>query len=821
MTYYGVNFRQTLAGGTSFPGDGANDVWCGQTNSSFPTVVLANGFTAGWTGTAPSGGNSANFGSPADARIGGASTITSSNTYKINAPNGTYDVRIGISLNTGTLTRTSVKLKVGAGTVNGTDQFQIDSVTAQVNNTNVLDASGNVWTRANWPANNVPLRVVVTQGFFTLSLGNTNPGALTHFSFQEVVTPLVDGVITDESHTPGNTPVLMEAQPPGKLLGYVDFSVGSPADIDYSVTLADGVTPDPYLDLNINGSVISLSYKTSVRHPGTGPTRTIYVVQTDKVPGKHANAPYVQAFVLNVVAAPTKAWNDGTRLSKLSTGAFNLRKKVMDAFTVPYLTAGGFGEWPGYTGQSFTNSAVCKTWAAVASAMATFKAAAGANKWFLIELDTDGTSDWDTGGGIVQNGNSAGEWDFKPELGGGLLFRTKPGSTVLIRGTIYPKCPRGVHIDSLTMFTDGSVSVPYCIRYDSGVTAAGAIALIKITNNKFGCMFDPANSAVTRATLTASKCPAAISLNGATEQAIITDNVFWGVGDAIMTRARLIHTARNDVAYQLGDTYAGTVPTNGDATYHPDHDQYEWHHDNSGRALGNINSGTHSDFYQQRTSTTPNFTSYKWFEENFIDKGWTAMSFTAQLTQNSDTAQVSSGWAFNIFSTVGTRGVDIAAVGAQRGYVEYNSFGIQNEFRATSTDYAQQGVINGGTAGVSIPIARNNIMAAGAPANVYQENSVYYNGSLPGIDPNTVMPGPFILDPTWTAAGGGIDRWMNQIATDPKTTTTAQFRAAMKATMSGKAGIAAGYIEDAPAGVVFTGTHIGGLLVNPGRLMCR
>lgn len=797
MTYTGFNFRNTLA----YVTDGPSDVWAGMTSSSYLAVV-SGGTGYGWVASAPTG-NAANINATNDPRIAGVATLSSANNYRIDVPNGTYDVRVGVMRNTGTPARSGFKLTVGSGGVLNTDYFQIDSVTASVDNANALDASNNMWPKANWAANNVVKRVVVTQGYFLLGLGSAaNPGAVSHFAYQEVATPLVDGVLTDESHTVGNTPTLMEAQPPGKLLGYLDFSVGSVSDITYTLTQADGVTPDPYLDLINTGGVLTLAYKAGVRHPGTGPTRTFYIVQTDKTPGKHTNSPYQQAFTLNVTAAPTKPWNDGSRLSKISTGAFLLRKKVMEAFTVPYGTAGGFGEWPGYQGQAFTQSITVYNWTQFMSAMGTLKAQAGANKWFSIDLDVDGTSDWDTATMAGSSGNVNGDWVFKPELGGGLLIRNRPGGTPPnIRGSFYFRCARGVHWDGIKQCTDGTVSVVYCIRTDNGVSGNGDISLVKITNCNFGFMFDPANSGADRTTLVAAKCPAAIFLNGAAEQVIIGNNVFWGVGDAIMTRARLIHTYGNDVSYQLGDTYAGTVPTNGDATYHPDHDQYEWHHDNIGRALGNINNGVHSDFYQQRTSTTPIFTSYKWFEENIIDKGWTASLFTAQLTQNSDTAEVSSGWAFNIFSTVGPRGIDIAAIGTQRGYVEYNTFGIQNEFRATSTDYAQQGVLNGGTAGSSIPIVRNNIMSAGAPANVYQENSVYYNGVSPGIDPNTVMPGPFILDPSYTAAGGGIDRWMNQITTDPKTTSAASFRAQMIATQSGKVGIDAGYIADQAAPV--------------------
>lgn len=801
MAYTGFNFRSTLGGGTSFPGDAGTDVWAGLTNSSY-LAVGSGGTGYGWTGTAPSGGNSANLNSPADARLGGVSSLSSSNNFRVDVPNGTYDVRIGVIRNSGTAARTGLKLTVGAGGVTNTDIFQIDSGSANVDNANALDASNNVFAKASWAASNVVKRVVVTQGFFLLGLGSAaNPGGISHFAYQEVVVPLADGVLTDKSHITGHTPSLMESQPSGKILGYLDFSVGSSTDIDYTITQADGVTPDPYLTLTQAGSSWVIKYN-GTRHPGTGPTRTFYVVQTDKTPGKHANSPYQQTFTLNVLAAPTKPYNDGSRLARYSTDIFLRRLKVTSAFIVPYLTAGGFGEWPGYSGQAFTQSITVYNWTQFMSAMGTLKAQAGANKWFSIDLDIDGTSDWLTSTMAGSSGNPNGDWDFKPELGGGLIIRNRPGGTApIIRGCIYPRCMRGVHIDGLILPTDGSISVTYCIRFDNGVSAGGAISLVKITNCKFGCMFDPANSAIDRTTLVASKCPAAIFLNGTAEQVIIGNNFFWGTGDCIMTRARLIHTYGNDFAYGLGDNYAGTVPTNGDATYHPDTNQYEWHHDNISRAVGNVNNAIHSDFYQQRTSITPSFTSYKWFEDNFVHKGWTAAAFSAQLTQNSDTATIASGWGCNIFSTVGPRGIDICAVGAQTGYSEYNSFGLPAEMIPNNTQYAQQGVLNGGTAGTSAPMSRKNILTGNATANVSFEDDVVYNGKSPGTDPNTVMPGPFILDPSWTAAGGGIDRYISNISDDPKTVTQAQFRAAMIAAFSGKAGVDAGYITDPVVGV--------------------
>lgn len=265
MTFTGFNFRQTLA----FVTDGASDVWAGITSSDY-LAVGSGGTGYGWTGSAPSGGNNVNINATNDPRIAGLSSIASGNTYRIDVANGIYDVRIGVLRNTTTPASINVKLKVGAGTTTGVDQFIITAASAGIDREHPMDAQGNVVPKVSWATGNQTLRVTVTQGFFTLSLGTT-ASAISHFAYQ-LVSPLdaigLPAVVSWGALTGGASPPLT-----GQTTTSSAGALGrgpSPPLVGQAATAAQG-TVTPTITASLSGQPTTSAIGAATGGPGPTP----------------------------------------------------------------------------------------------------------------------------------------------------------------------------------------------------------------------------------------------------------------------------------------------------------------------------------------------------------------------------------------------------------------------------------------------------------------------------------------------------------------------------------------------------------------------
>lgn len=785
MTFSGVNFRSTLG----FVTDGPNDVWCGPGTAN--TYASPPGY-----GTTGAGGTQTNISNTLDPRIAGTMFFNGSPTFRYDVPNGPYKLRLGIGHFGGGSAVYGVRVRTGAGSTAGVDYQDIFSASAMTG-TQVADATGAVLSATDWPTLNQTININVTRGFINIDGGISGGSRIKHFALEPIVANYADATITDDTHVAATTPVLMEAQPNQKVLCFLDFSVGSASDTDYTITQADGVTADPYLTLRTIGSALAVCYN-GTRHPGTGPTRTFYLVQTDKTPGGHSNSPYKQTITLNVVAAPAKPFGDGTILSKISTAAFLARQKVIDKITAPYTgNPATDGIWPGYQGQSFQTTTTVYTVATLQSAVMAAKALAGTNKWFCIELDTNGTSDWATSQGIRQNGGTSGDWSFKPELGGGLLIRNKAGGGALILGQIYVRCLRGVHFDNITIASDGGNSAVAlgCIRYDGGQAAGGEISLWKLSNSKLGFKHNPAYSSVTPSNMDITKGVVGVFHNGLTEQFIAVGNQVYGASGGFLCKSRLTYISGNDVAYAYDDSHALNAINPADAALFPDIDQYTWLDGNVNRAVCNVANGQHSDWIQQRTNNFTNpGTHYLLVENNIVHKSFDTTGVDAQLTQLSDNVKLSSTVLNNIFASEAPRGWDLSNGTGVQSFIEYNSFGPPSKMIHDVTQYAQQKLFAG--SGSSIMRGRKNVLYQD---NAYPEDEKTYTGLVSGgQNPNSVMTGTFVQDPDYNAAGGGVDRWAAAISDDPfGGVDMGAFQIAMRAMFAGKSGVDAGFQPDA------------------------
>lgn len=786
MTYRGFNIRKTLVGGTAFPGDGPNDQW--SKNQVYVASALGGdgfGFSGVQTTTLSDVNN------PATAHVGGVILNNSSTQFfRFDVPKGPVDVRLAIGNG-----NNNTRLRYGPGNVSGTDFTDVLGVTSG-SGLNVTDANGNVWpTPASWDTNNVPLRVNNIVGYLELDKAAAGFSKTQYVSYQLVQTNLADIIFADEGGMAG-APGLFESQVPGKRIALLTQTIGGSPATSITAYESDGVTPSLYLQVVFVNGQYWLAH-TSTRMPNLSGTYNFKLIQADLTgEGVYLNAPYSQTLAWTVTAAPTKPWQDGTRASKLSTGAFLLKKKITDFVSQTYNGALQKGEWLGYTGGAFTSTTIVATNAQLITAIAAVVAAAASasNAIYEIQIDNTGASDWTTTNGF------SGKVNIKPENGNILYIHPKPGATIpLIKGTWATQLIRGVHISGLTFCCDGSVSGAGQSISWFGNSVTDPLSIILVEQCNFGALFDPANAALYGPT----NIPQAMlkgAIGSATnvsvcEQVIIRNCNLWGIDTSFTVfGAKLVHVSHIDIAVGVSDcliTGAGDVKFAG--LFVTNQDQYEWYDDVNYRAVVNNTaiSGAHADFNQQRPEPhngaggvyAPG-TTYRCIENcNVAYNFTTSQERNVLINSDSNECTINHAMLNNAIAAQGLRGFDIGCGIGSISYAEFNSLGVAAVFSSVDG----QSIFTSNPAGtrsqISVRTYKNISVGSGGQGDL--NYSKLFSGSPA---PATYMNGPFIQSATaslyWAA---------QNLADDPGAgVTSSQFKATMFNLLKSATGVDAG-----------------------------
>lgn len=765
--FRGYTFRRTLAG-RNFPGDPPNCTWADVNQVYSPSATGGSGVGYAFN----PGGLTQDFLSPVNGYYGGDYENNGGGNYwRVDVPKGPVDVRLLLGGNN------TIRFRYGPGSTPGTDYSDISGSTYNGDNVHATDANGVVFSNANtWLAGNTPLRINNIAGYLQVEKSPTQSfNSIGFLSYSLVHTALVDCTFTDETGTAG-APTLYQNQVPGKLIGTIQQSIGGAPATTLAVTESDGVTPSLYLSIQYINGVPWLVQK-NVQMPALGGTYNFKIIQTD-VSGQniYTNSPYVQSCAWTVVAVPTKPFNDGSFDAKISAGAFVLRKKIRDVFNQTYNPTTRLGEWLGYVSGAFDYSATVYNITQLRNQLSSYATTASgvSNKQFLIEIDTDGTSDWTTHAMSFSSGLS-----FYPENGNILLVRYKAtGAKPVLYGGWSFSYVRGIHIDGIVFGTgiapladpvSGSL-VYNAVHWGYFADNVNHHPIIRVTNCDIGLYFNPSyTGGRTADTIDPTQFLYGIgcqSNGNCMEQLIIKNCRFWGLHDGIEPfGCRMLRVTNCDFAMQDDDCIATECIRNEDAAYFPNFEQYEWFDNVHMRSVvPTSDGGVHADFQQTRSlanGTHPsNGMIYRLWENSSCNINFTDPSMERNVQIISDSAPVTGCWLNNIFASYALRGVD-GGQGPGKSYAEYNSLPPCHMIGAGMTIQAQ--VIYEGYG--SQLVIRNNIMGGGPYTDgySYQGNVGYSPNNTSGVSPNTVMVGPFAADPN------NASRWGSRVITDAVT----------------------------------------------------
>lgn len=742
----GFAFRNTLG----FVSDNAPNVFAG------PAVLYSGGLGYGWNATGFQFGG--DFNAALDHRIAGTMfSNAGGGSFKFDCPNGPIDVDLGLGSNSTQIV--AGRITVGNGAVAGTDIFDITSGSS-ITNANSCDASGAILANTAWPASKTSLRVNCTRGFITLSKIPSAALNARFIGFSVPAVPMVDMTFKDESGFVQTPPTLYESQVSGKWVAQLIQAVGSPSNTTVTVTEADGVTPSLYLAVQIIAGVPWL-VQTATRMPNLSGSYSFKIIQTDNS-GSYTNSPYSQSCNWTVVAAPTKPYNDGSFLSKVSTGAFLARKKIVDIFNQPYDGVAQVGEWMGYQGGVISSTTTVLTTSAFITAMDTYTsmAASLSNTVFCVEIDSDITSDWATH--EISPGGALGgaAWDFMPENGNVCLIRYKAaGNKPLLVGGWFTVILRGVHVTGLTWGMDnsattlngGTAKTNQAIHFNA--FGSSRHNLLRIENCLSGLLFNPAYAGINRNTVDTTKLAGAfgaISNTSVGEQFIMKNCILWGTNGAFnLFGFRMVHLSNIDISLITDDCIAMEMIPASAAPYFPDLNQYEWFDGVHLRYIANAPNPTdvHADFLQQRIlvggTKDPSSVTYRLMENCTCIYDYTETTIDRNVCIVSDGLNLAACYLNNIFCHCAQRGIDTGC-GTGVSYIEYNTLGIPALLPPTTTSFNQSifASFAGSNPPAELKIRKNIYPASGGEGNV--SYSINYP---PTIDPNTIMNGPFIQDP--------------------------------------------------------------------------
>ena len=596
------------------------------------------------------------------------------------------------------------------------------------------------------------------------------------------VTALPNGALTF-----GFIPTLEEKNPQGKIIGPLQFPVGSVANL--AVLSSDG-TPNPYLGIKVVNSVPCLAYL-GLPFPGTATTYTFSISQTDNS-GVFTGSPYVTSFTMPVTLAPTKP-TDNSLLGKISTKAFVLRKQILDKQAVT--------KWPGYRRQAFypSGDVLVNSLSGLLAALQSFSAQAAANRWFRIRCTNAflaQAADWNTS----PANNTGFSVNFLPESGGGCLIENDAGQNVLIRGNTYTGPQRGVHYRGLTFCNTNTESM----RMD--YSSAKALAVVMTTGCKFGYLFDPNFSEADYAnpnspSFIQPNAQNGIRIVGAADQLSVLDCVFFGTRVGISAAGcRVAEIGWNSWLMSSDDYMELTTIKVGSYVITPfqgmpdisDQDCYVHIHNNSGfhsvdnpdsygyNPVTGVFAGPHGDGVQVIPFYAPASRLWIVFEGNSLLNNLTKyITDTAhngtiknltsrQFMINNAEARTMGVYLNNVGMNATLRGLDFG--GGGDGYAEYNTMLPAPVLPPTIT--SSQGILMGvfnTTTGRSR--CRKNITGFNGNETVAKnfayedEYKVLLDGTSSKAAVEAVLTGPFNPD------GDSSGRLTYAYGTDTSTTT--------------------------------------------------
>ena len=750
MAFTGFDFRNNTDG-TGFPGDPTGNTAV-RPSTALYSASQGYGFSGSLVG--------ASFSNPADGRLGGYILISSSGvSFRIDVPNGAYDIRL--ALGASTAAPTGLRITYGSG---ANDFIEITGSTS--GSASNVDAVGNVVSDSSWAVSPATVRVTVNNNRLLINRAITanNNAYLKHFSFQPVPGPLQPVTISSDDSlvtvaTTGTTtagsatvasipnavgifvgmyaqgtaipagvtvtdvvaksavngsttgvtlssgsgvtalangplifgfiPTLEEKNPQGKIIGPLQFLVGSVANL--AVLSQDG-TPNPYLGIKVINGVPCLAYL-GLPFPGTAPNYTFDISQTD-TSGNFTGSPYVTTFTMPVTFAPTKP-TDNSLLGKISTKAFLLRKQILDKQATT--------KWPGYKGQAFYpgGDVLVNSLSGLLAALRTFSGLAAANRWFRIKCTNAflaQAADWSTSPAP----NTGFSVNFLPESGGGCRIENDAGQNVLIRGATYTSSQRGVHYDGMSFCNTTTINV----RMDYSSTKPMTVAIF--TRCKYGYLFDPNYSEASYAdpnspSFILPNAQNGVQLVGAADQLSMLDCVFFGTRVGITAAGtRVVDIGWNtwimssDDCMELATVLVGgyvTTPFYG-LTDISDQDCYVHIHNNScyhgvdnpdsyGYNSAGAFAGPHGDFVQVIPFKATASRLWVVFEGNDLlnnltkyitdtaNNGTTKNFCSRQFMINNAEARTMGVYINNVGLNATLRGLDFG--GGGEGYGEYNT----------------------------------------------------------------------------------------------------------------------------------------------------
>lgn len=406
------------------------------------------------------------------------------------------------------------------------------AVNASVTNGSQMDATGAIHTNANWAANNAEsAQVAITQGFITITRGQTANISLRHFAYSAQSTPLTDALLKDVYGVATTAPTLFAAQPEGFPLLELSFTSGATAV--ENITLGGALAA--YVTLaTLNGKQYIVANGTRIPDALAG-TRTLTITQTDGS-STISGSPYVSTFDCTIVTSGGRDTSNSL-LGRISTGAYLLRQSILAAHA---------GKWQGYTGQSFASDQVCNS---AADFLSKWNAITpDGSSWYRLQLSS-GTYE----ANITPNNKNFGS--------GGILIEPAAGHDPEINFTTNNFVVRGLHVRGLKQPITPPGGSFYAWRF--GATTGGVSLRARFTNNRFGAMFKAGMTEENLYAVANTTSTPFFTVQG--EQLDIIDNIFDGCAQCIGITGVRLAEVRGNTCLRGGDDFLAYA-LQGDAT---------------------------------------------------------------------------------------------------------------------------------------------------------------------------------------------------------------------------------------------------------------
>lgn len=612
MAFTGFDFRHTQSGGTAFPTDpaGCTSVLDGATYAAggTPGYVAGGGYPSAYidVNNAP------------DGRLGGAHSSSSIGIqFKVDVPNGDYDIRIAAA---STVAATQcARVYFGGGASDFIDiTSNVSGTATNVPTGSQMDATGAILTNANWISSQGTVRVTVKDGA-GLRIGKNTSGALQlrHFAYQAVTAPLKDTTLdTDETGVKisttgttaaGSNAVSGLASPVGIAVGMTVTGPAIPAGVTVAAIGAQDASTGAITSLTLStgtgvlaatGGALRFGYAPGLYEKqafdkliapitvavGGGQVANLAVQQADGTAHPHIGVKLADPMRTGTPTPwlyhttktfPGTATTHTFKIVQTDTSGVYSGSPYTTTFTLPVTLA------PSKPTTGFYSMISTGAWLLRSTILSKFSAGlwkgyrgqaitASAVATSFLDLSNKMTTFAAQAGGgkwfsILLD--AAGDWttslngnglsyDFKPWEGGGLIIApaTLPP---LMKGGLYTRNQRGVQYQGLTWTGGIQETGGGSIRLDADLTKP--LTIVHFEKCKFGALWDSANTDASVALKTDNSYGSpfvAIKVLRGADQVSGYNNEFFGCADAFQIHAaRLISARWNTFRRIYGDNY--------------------------------------------------------------------------------------------------------------------------------------------------------------------------------------------------------------------------------------------------------------------------